>query len=164
MKSLKNLLENQVRDLSNIELQILKTLPKIIKASKDKALIKILEQHIVERSNHTYQLSKINKDLNVYKPHKKVKNKAIAVLVKETNTFLEKENNRYTKDTGIIAQMQKIEFYEISCYIIALRYAKELNLDNIAFLLNLILNDKYEIDEKLTDFAEDRIKNKLKII
>jgi ferritin-like metal-binding protein YciE len=53
----------------------------------------------------------------------------------------------------IVACAQKIEHYEICGYGTARAYARELNLGQVAELLEETLDEEYEADDRLTDLA-----------
>lgn len=56
-----------------------------------------------------------------------------------------------------IAEAQRVEHYEISGYGTAVRYAKELGHDDIAYKLQETLDEEYAANENLNDLAEDRL-------
>jgi ferritin-like metal-binding protein YciE len=53
-------------------------------------------------------------------------------------------------DAAIVASAQKIEHYEICGYGTARAYARELNLGQVAELLEETLDEEYEADDRLT--------------
>ncbi|WP_158974036.1 ferritin-like domain-containing protein [Cellulophaga sp. L1A9] len=161
MKNLTNLLEYQVKDLLDIELQLLQVLPNIIFCVTDKYLLELLHIHLQEATVQRNKIEHVAQELQIL--HTKQTSEVMTSLVKQTNLFLRKKIKSELKDAGIIAEIQKIEYYKIACYDIALSYAKELKLISITSLLNDTLNQVYEINESLTDLAENHITKKASI-
>ena len=58
------------------------------------------------------------------------------------------------KDALLIASAQRVEHYEISAYGTAIAWAKQLDLDDLADLLDESLDEETSADEKLTEVAE----------
>jgi len=160
MKTLKDLLEHQIKDIYSAEIQLLDALPKMENAAHDNQLKKAFKTHLAETKNQIKRLTTICKELGISPEGEKCK--AMEGLIKEAASFLKEDTTNAVKDAGIIAEAQRIEHYEISSYGTAVRYAKELHLDKIASLLNDTLDEEYEADETLTDIAEDRLNEKAK--
>ncbi|HEY7816965.1 MAG TPA: DUF892 family protein, partial [Vicinamibacteria bacterium] len=58
------------------------------------------------------------------------------------------------KDAVLIANAQRVEHYEIAAYGTAIAWAKQLDLDDVADLLDESLEEESDADEKLTAIAE----------
>lgn len=78
-------------------------------------------------------------------------------LIDEAEGFIGEAQGDNVMDAGLIAEVQRTKHYEISGHGTAIRYAKELNLRDIAKKLQGILDEKYDADNKLDKLAEGRI-------
>src|SRR5215213_11090099 len=74
-------------------------------------------------------------------------------IIREGKKILDEQMEPNVVDAAIIACAQKIEHYEICGYGTARAYARELNLGEVAELLEETLNEEYEADDLLTDLA-----------
>lgn len=160
MKNLKDLSEHELKDLYSAENQLLKALPKLKDHATDKKLKKAFEDHLKETEGHVERLKEICEELDI-KPTGETC-KAMQGLVKEAEAFLEEDAEKDVMDAGLIAEAQRVEHYEISGYGTAVRFAKELGLDDIASKLQKTLDEEYKTDDLLTDLAEDRLNRKAK--
>jgi hypothetical protein len=79
--------------------------------------------------------------------------KAMEGLVKEGSALLNEDMSAEVMDAAIIAAAQKIEHYEISSYGTARAYALQLQLNEVAKLLEETLNEEYQADDLLSKLA-----------
>jgi ferritin-like metal-binding protein YciE len=75
-------------------------------------------------------------------------------LLKEGEEGLQKGLSGPLGDALIIANAQRVEHYEISAYGTAIAWARQLDLDEVADLLDESLDEEAGADEKLTSIAE----------
>lgn len=160
MKTLKDLLEHQLKDLYSAELQIVDALPVMIKEASDSKLKNALQNHFEETKNHRDRLEEVCNELGIEPSGETCK--AMKGLIREAEDFLNEDTAEDVKNAGIIAQAQRVEHYEIAGYGTAVRYAKELNLDSIVNKLQKTLDEEYGADDSLTDIAEAKINDKAK--
>lgn len=158
MKNLKDLLEHQIKDLYSAETQQVDVLEKVIEKTNNDLLKSNLKKHLEETRRQKDRLENICNELEIKPTGEKCK--AMEGLVKEAKDFLEEDADKEVMDAGIIAEVQRMEHYEISGYGTATRFAKELGLNSIAEKLQETLDEEYKADEKLTDLAEDRLNKK----
>src|SRR5690606_2916619 len=78
-------------------------------------------------------------------------------LVKTVYQFLNENMKEEVFNIGLVALVQNLQYYEISRYTNAVRFAKELGLREISNKLQLTLNEDYETGDRLSDVAEDRL-------
>ena len=143
---------DQLNDAYSAEVQIVKGLPKMIKASSSADLKAGLEQHLKETKNQVVRLEKIFKSLG-----EKIGNEtceAMEGLITECEQVIQEYPASPIRDAAIIAGAQKIEHYEIAAYGTLCTFAKELDLDDIQDLLGETLDEEKAADEKLTGVAE----------
>ncbi|WP_368662434.1 ferritin-like domain-containing protein [Zobellia laminariae] len=85
---------------------------------------------------------------------------AMKGLIKETKHFIEEVEDDEVMDVGLIAEIQRVQHYEISGYGSAVRFAKELGYRQIAKTLQETLNEEYDADNTLEKLAETRLNKK----
>jgi ferritin-like metal-binding protein YciE len=78
-------------------------------------------------------------------------------LIEEGEKVMAEEMEPSVMDAAIIACAQKIEHYEICGYGTARAFARELNLNQVAELLEETLDEEYEADDRLTDLAVGQV-------
>jgi hypothetical protein len=78
-------------------------------------------------------------------------------LVKEANALLKEDMAREVMDAAIIAAAQKVEHYEISSYGTARAYALQLQMDEVADLLEQTLKEEYDADDTLSALALSQV-------
>lgn len=160
MKNLKELFEHQLQDLYSAEDQLTKALPKMVENATDSKLKKAFSDHLEETKEHKTRLEEICKELKI-KPDAETC-KAMKGLIKEASDFMKEVKDDEVRDAGMIAEAQRVEHYEISGYGTAVRYAKELGMDDIAKKLKKTLDEEYGADDLLTKIAESRLNKKAK--
>ena len=160
MKNLEELFEHQLQDLYSAEDQLTAALPKMAKKAKDAKLKKAFEDHLEETKEHKKRIEEVCKELDI--DPKGETCKAMKGLIKEAEDFLDYVKDDDVLNTGMIAEAQRVEHYEISGYGTAVRYAKELGHTAIAKKLQKTLDEEYNADKTLNDLAEKRLNAKAK--
>ena len=158
MENLQDLFKHQLKDLYSAETQLIKALPKMVKAAKNEKLKKAFQDHLEETKEHKERLSEICKELGI-KPTGETC-KAMKGLIEEAEDFLKEKTTDEVNDAGIIADAQRIEHYEISGYGTVVRYAKELGYKELASKLQKTLDQEYNADNTLDKLAEKRVNKK----
>jgi ferritin-like metal-binding protein YciE len=154
MKALKNmndLLVHELKDLHNAEKQIVKALPKMIKAAENEDLQQAFENHLAETEEHVRRLETIFGQLEHTGRGQKCK--AMEGLLEEGKTAIEEPMDEEVRDAAIIAAAQRVEHYEIAGYGCARTFAQHLGLQDVADLLQQTLDEEKAADEKLTQIA-----------
>lgn len=149
--SLKELLEEQVKDLYSAETQLVKALPKMAKSAHHDSLRRALESHLEETDVHAERLAEIAELLKI-KPSGKVC-KAMMGLLEEGKEALDEKGDASVLDIGIIIAAQKVEHYEISGYGSARSVARQLGLQKIVRILEKTLEEERTADEKLSSIS-----------
>ncbi len=153
---------DQLRELYDIENQIITNLPKVMQKVEHEELKEALASHLDETKNQLQRLKKIFKEINENPTG--VTSRALEGIVEDTEAWIKKKQSPAVQDAGIIVHCQKIEHYEISCYGSARALARHLHdaaesqdrvdFDEIADILQQSLDEESSADEKLTDLAE----------
>jgi ferritin-like metal-binding protein YciE len=152
---LATLLTEELKDLYSAEKQILKALPKIVRATTTDTLRAALEDHLEETEGHVERLEEIFEYLDM-KPGRK-KCKGMEGLLEEGDEHFTEQEEGALRDAAIIAAAQRVEHYEIAAYGTALAYARELGIDEAANLLEATLEEERGADERLTEIAESEV-------
>lgn len=170
MINLRDLLVHEVQDLYSAEEQIIVALPKMIEKANNNQLKKALQDHLKVTEKQKERLDEVNKLLGQESGEEQGKKglfglfgggahkcKGTEGIVKEGENIMGHDMTPEVMDAAIIASAQKIEHYEICGYGTARAYARELNLGDVAELLEETLNEEYEADDLLTDLAVGRL-------
>ena len=158
MKTLSDLFTHQLKDLYSAEVQLLKVLPDIVEHANDKLLKQAIENHWEETKEQKDRIESICQELNITPSGETCQ--AMKGLIKETKHFIEEVEDDEVMDVGLIAEIQRVQHYEISGYGSAVRFAKELGYRQIAKTLQETLNEEYDADNTLEKLAETRLNKK----
>lgn len=150
--TLHDLFHHELRDIYDAERQLTKALPKIIKHATSEDLSTALEDHLAETENQVKQLERVFKMIDAAPRGKKCV--GMEGLLEEGSEFLKTPCDESVKDAGIIAAAQRVEHYEIAVYGTLATYARELGLDEAALVLEGILEEEKDADERLTACAQ----------
>lgn len=145
------LFENALKDMYWAEKALLKAMPKLIKHSSSRHLIDVLETHLAETQEQVMMLEQVFAII-AKKPVAK-KCEAMEGLIKEGEEIIKDTKDGPQRDAGIIAASRKVEHYEIASYSTLCFFARTLNLEAAASLLEEILNQEKNADTSLAELA-----------
>lgn len=175
MINLNDLLKHEILDLYSVEEQIIEALPAMIENANHAELKKALRDHLKvtkEQKNRLDQVKQLmGEDAEQNNGERKgffsrifgsaesggEKCKGMEGIIKEGEKMMEADASDEVRDAAIIASAQKVEHYEICGYGTARTYARELQLNDVANLLEQSLKEEYEADDLLTQLAVSRI-------
>jgi len=146
--TLEELLVDELKDLYSAEKQIIRALPKIIKAVSTPALQEGLAIHLEETSSQITRLEKIGEILG-----KKMTGKncvGMKGVLEEGSEVLEDTEKGIVRDAALISACQRVEHYEMAGYGSAREFAKLLGHKEIAVLLDETLAEEKNADKTLT--------------
>jgi len=149
---LKHLYVEELKDLYSAENQMVKALPKMIKAATSEDLRAGFEEHLEQTKGHVSRLEEIFKALGESPKGKKCK--GMEGLIKEGGEMIEEDPAPEELDAGLISAAQRVEHYEIAGYGCVSTYAKLLGEDGAESLLRETLEEEKKTDSKLTELAE----------
>lgn len=155
LNTLRDVYEDQIKDLYNAESQLVRALPKMAKAASTPELKKAFEQHFEVTRKQKERLEKVCKDAGIKPTGKKCL--AMEGLIKEGQEVIGEKGDGAPKDAALIAAAQKIEHYEISGYGSARTFARQLGLIQAAKLLDQTLQEESRTDSELTVIAERNV-------
>ena len=153
--TLKELYVDELKDLYSAENQILKALPKMIKAASDGNLKTAFQEHLTQTEDHADRLKTIIEQLGE-KPTGKLC-KGMQGVLEEGAEALEESKDPHIRDAAIIAAAQRVEHYEMSAYISAIALAKALGLSAAVKTLSTTLSEEQATDAKLAKASEPAI-------
>jgi ferritin-like metal-binding protein YciE len=152
LTSLEDLLVHELQDIYNAEGQILKALPRMIKAASHPELKSAFEEHRLQTEGQVERLEQAFKLLGI--PAKGKKCDGMAGLLEEGKKTMAEDAEPSVLDAALIAAAQKVEHYEIAAYGCVCTYAEMLGHDDVHELLGQTLEEEEETDQKLTALAE----------
>src|SRR5580693_5705310 len=130
MRSLSDLMTDELKDLYSAENQLLKALPKMAKKASSAHLKETFTGHLKETEGHVKRLQEIAKVLKVDLGGKKCQ--AMEGLVKEGNEVLEEDGPAAVIDSALIGAARRVEHYEMAAYSATRGMAEELGNDDVA--------------------------------
>jgi ferritin-like metal-binding protein YciE len=155
LDSMDTLFRDQIEDLYDAEQRLVDALPNMAEASTSPQLRQAFEHHWQETRNHVSRLERIFHSLGQEAESKTCQ--AMKGLIKEGEEAIDAEGDPNVKDAALIAAAQRVEHYEIAAYGTARTFARQLNLEEIASLLEETLEEEKAADQKLTQVAESGI-------
>lgn len=172
IETLHALLKHELKDLFSAETQIVDALPQMIDMTNNNELKESLKDHLEVTKKQRDRLNEIQDLLgeekmgsanqgffaNLFKSNEGEEHcKAMEGLIKEGKSLLNEDMSFEVMDAAIIAAAQKIEHYEISSYGTARAYALQLQLKDIAGLLEITLREEYDANDSLTALALSKV-------
>jgi ferritin-like metal-binding protein YciE len=153
---LEKFFEDSLKDIYWAEKQLMKALPKMRKAATTKELQDAIDNHTAQTEDQAARLEKVFDILGKKAQAKKCD--GMEGLIAEGEKVIEETDEAsMTRDVGIIVSAQKVEHYEIAAYGSLVQLAITMGQDEIADILNEILQEEKDTDELLTEIAESNI-------
>jgi ferritin-like metal-binding protein YciE len=148
VNTMQELLIDELKDLYSAEKQIVKALPKIIKAVSTAELQQGLSSHLEETKGQVTRLEKIGEMLA-----KKLTGKTCVGMkgvLEEGSEVLEDTDKGLVRDAALISACQRVEHYEMAGYGSAREFAKLLGESEVAALLDETLAEEKNADKTLS--------------
>lgn len=155
MKSLSELMIDEVQDLYSAENQLLEALPKMAEKASSPQLKEAFNDHLKETKGHVKRLQQIAKLLDIDLGGKKCH--AMEGLVEEGSEVLEEDGPAAVIDSALIGAARRVEHYEMAAYCSTRGMAEELGNDQIAKLLEETTNEEEAADDKLKAIAQHEV-------
>jgi ferritin-like metal-binding protein YciE len=150
--TLQDLFVHMLSDIYSAEKQLTKALPKLARASTNRALSAAFEQHLEETQGQIERIDQIVDTRNI--KLKRMKCVAMEGLVEEGKEVIDEIEKGPVLDAALIAAAQKVEHYEIATYGTLCTIAKQLGEQDALRLLKETMAEEKATDEKLTMIAE----------
>jgi ferritin-like metal-binding protein YciE len=155
LNTLNEALESQLNDIYDAEKQLVQKLPQVAQAVSSASVRKAIENHLAETRQQINRLEQVF-DLLDSSPQTKTCT-AMRGILQEADEVLSSTGNQKVKDAVIIGALQRVEHYEIAAYGTVCAFADELDLDDVANLLEETLEEEKDADKELTRLAEGGI-------
>lgn len=154
-KTIHELLIEEMRDLLDAEKQILKALPKMMKAVEDDELRSAFEEHRTVTEGQVRRLEQAFDQLGERARSKKCP--GMAGLIEEAQEHISELDDMNLLEAALIGAAQKVEHYEIAAYGTLRAFARQCGEAEVAALFEQTLQEEKETDQRLTTLAESRI-------
>jgi ferritin-like metal-binding protein YciE len=152
LDTLEELYVDELKDLWSAETQILKALPRMIKAAHHKELKRAFTLHERQTRQQVKRLERICKQLGVSPKGKKCV--GMEGLLKEGRELIREKPEPDVLDAGLISAAQHVEHYEMAGYGTVRTWARQMGRGDQADLLQQTLDEEGETDKLLTGLAE----------
>jgi ferritin-like metal-binding protein YciE len=152
LATLKDLYIQELKDLYSAEKQIIKALPKMVKAASSEQLAAGFKKHLEQTKEHAVRLE------NILESHAQStrgpKCKGMEGVLEEGKEMMEEEADNEVRDAGLISAAQRVEHYEMAGYGCARTYAELVGDKKGAVLLQTTLTEESDTDKKLSELAK----------
>ena len=150
-ETLHDMYVDELKDLYSAEKQILKALPRMIKAASHRELKKAFTIHAKQTATQVKRLERICKELGVTPKGKKCV--GMEGVLKEGSELIQEKPAADALDAALLAAAQHVEHYEMAGYGTARTWARALGYAKQADLLQQTLDEEQATDLLLTDIA-----------
>ena len=142
MDTLQELYVEELKDLWSAENQILKALPRMVKAASHPKLKKAFAKHEKQTRVHVTRLERICKQLGESPRGKKCV--GMEGLIQEGVDLIKEKPDADVLDAGLISAAQHVEHYEMAGYGTCRTWARTLGYESQALLLQTTLDEEDE--------------------
>lgn len=152
VEMMEELLIDELKDLYSAEKQIIRSLPKLAKATSTPELQQALLNHLEETKGQVERLDKIATLVG-----KKLTGKSCVGMkgvLEEGSEVLEETDKGTIRDAALIGAAQRVEHYEMAGYGCARTFARQIGREDVAALLQRTLEEEANADKILTHIAE----------
>lgn len=151
--NLSDVFHDALRDIYHAENQLLKALPKMVKAASCEDLHDGFEKHLEETEIHCQRLETIFKQMGREARAKKCE--AMERLIEEGKEAIEaKVTDGRLRDELLVNAARKVEHYEMASYCTLAGWAEKLGMDDALKLLKQTFEEEKATDDKLKAHAE----------
>lgn len=153
-EGIREVLVDQLRDMLHAEKQLLKAIPKMVKAARSVQLQTLFETHLSETEGQVERLNEALKLLDA--PARAKPCRGMEGLIEEGNEVMKDgaEKQDAPADLALIGAAQRVEHYEIAAYTTARNLALQLRQPAIVQLLTLSLGEEQNAGQLLDQVAQ----------
>jgi len=155
IENLSDLFLHTVKDIYFAENQIVKALPKMVKAADSKELARAFEAHLDETKEQITRLEQVFELLGKKPVGEKCP--AIEGILKEGEELMKEIKDPDTRDAAMIAAAQAVEHSEITRYGTLVSWGALLGLPEAVKILSVTLKEEHGADAKLNKLAENKL-------
>ena len=154
--SLRDVLIDELRDLYSAENQLVKNLPKVVKACDSAELKQNLAQHLEETKGHVERLRQAFTTLGKKPTGKHCK--GMEGAIDEVKEALDEDEEGALYDAGIVGAAARVEHYEIAGYSASILIATALGETEIVGLLKQTLAEEQNAAKQVMTVAKGILK------
>ena len=146
--TVEELFVDALKDIYSAESQLIKALPKMVKAAESQELKQAFQDHLGETEN---QLERVKQAFEV------AGGKAKSELCKGMQGIVaegEEQIHKKTGDLGLIGAGERVEHYEMAAYQTAISFAKQLGLNRAEDLLSASLQEEEHAAKLLSQISQ----------
>jgi len=154
--TIKDLLEDEIKDLYSAEKQLTKAIPKMAKGSNDPELQAAFKNHLKETEGQVARLEEVARLLEMKPTGKKCV--GMEGCIQEGAEALEESGEDAILDLGIIGAGSRVEHYEMAGYMTAISLATRLQETQVVTLLKQSLAEEEAAEKTLRKIASNLIK------
>jgi ferritin-like metal-binding protein YciE len=151
VKTMKDLLIDELRDIYHAEKQLTRALPKLARAASNEQLKEAFTQHLEETRGQIERLEQVFELLDTRTRGKPCH--AMEGLIEEAKEIMEMGLGPELLDVALIAAAQKVEHYEIAGYGTLVALTQASGFSEAAQLLQETLDEEKKTDQLLNKLA-----------
>ena len=156
LTTIKDLLEEEIKDLFSAEKQLTKALPKLAQGANNPELVRAIEEHLAETEEQVKRLERAAKALGITATGKKCA--GMEGLIEEGSEVLGEHGEETVQDLAIVGAAARVEHYEIAAYTTAISLAEQIEAKDAIKLLNQSLDEEQAAEKKMRTLAKTIIK------
>jgi len=151
LETLRDLYIDELKDLYSAEKQLVKALPKMVRAASNPELKRAFSDHLDQTQGHVERLETIFADLDITGRGKKCV--GMEGVIEEASEIIQDKPKPHVLDAGLISRGQHVEHYEMAGYGTVRTYAEQLGEAKHVRLLEQTLQEEKDADELLSELA-----------
>jgi ferritin-like metal-binding protein YciE len=155
LATMHDLMVAELKDLYSAETQLVMALPRMATGSVTPRLRKAFTHQLDETHDHVMRLAQVFRILG--ESARGPKCDGMAALVADAVAMIDADGHDVVRDAGISAAAQRINHYEIAAYGSTLAFARILERNDIAGLLEQTLSEVKVSYELLLEIADDDV-------
>lgn len=145
--NLEDLLVLKIRVLYDIESEVIKALPGMIRGAKNEELCDLFRHHLEESKEHTRRLKDIFNLFSIKAT--KERSESVRGIAADGRWVVKNIKDRAARDSAIISSASSMEHFEMAAYMIAKEWATMLGRTHEAEILDTTLKEEIEMARKL---------------
>jgi ferritin-like metal-binding protein YciE len=157
MEGLQQLLVEELQDLFDAEKQLVKALPKMVKAASNEALRNAFQEHLEVTKGQVARLEQVFDSMDMRARSKPCH--GMKGMVEEAQEMMQEERDEeMVLDAGLIGCARRVEHYEMAGYDSARLLAQQLGMKDAAQLLQETMREEAEADKLLAQISKQMLK------
>ena len=160
MKTFEDLFVNKMQSLYDTENQIIAAMPTLIDLCSTAELKKAFEQHLTETQTQKDRLEVLCNDMNI--ELEGPSDLAVEGIIDQAMELIQDNEKSPILDAALVACVQALEHYEITCYGTAAEWAETLGFIQAKNALAEIMKEEKKTDKLLSELAEQSINQQAK--